>query len=111
MWTPGEPGPAGVVAHGLDPREERPLWFPSHAAIVFGDVVVTTPDGELRIWEADPMDAGLRAFFADVFLPALAPLGALPVEHVLTTHGAPVIGGGAAALRAALAAPPWEFRV
>ena len=67
---PGEPGPAGVTACtiGDPPREEHPLWLPSHAAVAFGDAVVTTPQGELRIW----MTGEQRPFLDERFAPTLA---------------------------------------
>ena len=48
-----------------------------------------------------------EAWYRERFLPTLEPLLELDVERVLVTHGAPVLSGGRAALRAALQAPPW----
>ena len=58
VLEPGKPGPAGAVAHriGKPVRGERPHWLPAHAALAFGDAVVATPDGELRLWAQDPVD-------------------------------------------------------
>jgi hypothetical protein len=106
---PGAPGPGGATAFaiGRPVRTERPLWLPSHAAVAFGDAVVGTPDGELRMWcQAVPDERRLR-FYRERFAPTLAPLAELPVERVLVTHGEPVLENGAAALREALAADPW----
>ncbi len=112
VLEPGAPGPAGVLAHriGRPQRSERPLWIPSHAALAFGDAVVTTPAGELRLWAQRALDERSTRWHRDVLAPTLAPLLEHPVHHVLTTHGPPVAGDGAAALRAALAAPPWYHR-
>jgi hypothetical protein len=109
---PGEPGPAGVVAFpiGRPRRTERPLWLPSHKALAFGDSVVTTPEGELRVWLQDPLDAKRRRWYRDRFAPSFEPLLELPVERVLVTHGEPVLAAGAAALRDAVAAEPWQQR-
>jgi glyoxylase-like metal-dependent hydrolase (beta-lactamase superfamily II) len=106
---PGEPGPAGVTAFpiGRPRRTERPLWLPSHAALAFGDAVVTTPDGELRVWVQDPVDEKRRRWYRERFAPTLEPLLELPVERVLVTHGDPVLEDGAEALREAVAAEPW----
>jgi hypothetical protein len=106
---PGGEGPAGVRAFaiGRPRRGERPLWLPSHAAIAFGDALVTTPDGELRMWVHDPVDQRSEAFYRDRFAPTLEPLLELPVKHVLATHGEPFVGDGADALRSALSSPPW----
>ena len=40
-------------------------------------------------------------------MPTLEPLRSLDLDRVLVTHGEPVLRDGAAALEAALAAPPW----
>ncbi|MCW3010205.1 MAG: fold metallo-hydrolase [Solirubrobacterales bacterium] len=110
--VPGVPGPGGATAFaiGSPVRGERPLWLPSHRAVAFGDAVVATPERELRMWEQEPVDRRRQAFYARRFAPTLAPLAALEPEHVLVTHGAAVVGGGAAALRTALEAPPWYHR-
>ncbi|HET6510035.1 MAG TPA: MBL fold metallo-hydrolase [Baekduia sp.] len=105
----GAPGPAGVVAHaiGKPRRGETPLWLPSHRALAFGDALVVTPAGELRMWAQDQDEPKRRAFYRERFAPTLAPLAALEPAHVLVTHGEPVLGDGARALRAAIAADPW----
>jgi glyoxylase-like metal-dependent hydrolase (beta-lactamase superfamily II) len=109
---PGEPGPAGVIAFpiGHPRRTERPLWLPSHAALAFGDSVVTTPEGELRVWIWNPLDDKRMRWYRDHFAPTLEPLLELPAERILVTHGEPVLKGGAKALRAAVAAEPWDYR-
>jgi glyoxylase-like metal-dependent hydrolase (beta-lactamase superfamily II) len=106
---PGTPGPAGVVAHaiGKPRRGETPLWLPSHRALAFGDALVTTPEGELRMWSFERDEPQRRAFYRERFAPTLQPLVDLEPEHVLVTHGAPIVGDGAAALRAAAAAEVW----
>jgi hypothetical protein len=111
VLEPGVPGPAGVTAFaiGRPVRSERPLWLPSHNALAFGDAIVTTPDGELRLWAQHPLDDRRRRWYRDTFAPTLAPLLDLPVQRVLATHGAPVLDDGAAALRAALGRP-WFHR-
>jgi glyoxylase-like metal-dependent hydrolase (beta-lactamase superfamily II) len=109
---PGTPGPAGVTAFaiGRPVRGERPLWLPSHRALAFGDAVVTTPEGDLRLWGQSPLDDRRRRWYRESFVPTLAPLLDLPVQRVLVTHGAPVLEAGAAALRTAVAADPWSRR-
>jgi hypothetical protein len=110
--APDAAGPAGVTAHaiGRPRRSELPLWLPSHEAIAFGDALVTTPDGELRMWIQDEVTDARRAFYRDRFVPTLEPLRALPATRILTTHGPPVLTGGAAALASALDAEPWYHR-
>jgi hypothetical protein len=106
---PGAPGPAGVVGYaiGRPRRSELPLWLPSHAAIAFGDALVTTPDGELRMWCQQSRDAQQLAFYRDRFAPTLDPLRELPAQRILTTHGPPILDDGARHLATALDAEPW----
>jgi hypothetical protein len=109
VLDPAEPGPAGAQAFaiGRPQRTERPLWLPSHDAIAFGDTIVTTPDGDLRLWAQDPPDEKRTAWYRDRFVPTLEPLRALPATRILTTHGAAILHDGATALATALDAPPW----
>jgi len=109
ILEPGVPGPGGAVAHaiGRPRRSELPLWLPSHAAIAFGDALVTTPDGELRMWCQEPRDERRLAFYRDRFAPTLAPLRDLPATRILTTHGAPILTRGARHLATALDTEPW----
>ena len=111
---PIEPGaslPLGVQAApiGSPRRREMPLYLPFADALAFGDAVVGV-DGELRVWE-EIEDAKRRDWYERRFLPTLHPLLDLDAEHVLVTHGPPVIGGGGAALEKALEAPPWSMRL
>jgi hypothetical protein len=102
------PGRAQAFAIGGPRRQETPLWLPSHRALAFGDAVVGV-DGTLRVWEI--VDRRKRwAWYRDRFLPTLEPLLELDTEHVLVTHGPPIVGGGREALRKALAADPWHYR-
>jgi hypothetical protein len=109
---PETEGPGGTLAFriGKPVRGERPLWLPSHRAVAFGDAVVTTPEGGLRIWAQERLDDRRRRFYRDRFAPTLAPLLDLPVERVLVTHGEPIVTNGAAALREAITEPPWTQR-
>ena len=112
VLEPGADGPAGVRAFaiGRPVRGERPLWLPSHRAIAFGDAVVTTPAGDLRVWAQERPDARRVRWYHERFNPTLQPLVALKPQRILTTHGAPVLASGGAALRAALASGPWYSR-
>jgi glyoxylase-like metal-dependent hydrolase (beta-lactamase superfamily II) len=106
---PAAPGPAGVQVFpiGRPQRGERPLWLPSHAALAFGDAIVTTPGGELRMWAQTTLDDARLTWYRERFAPTLAPLRDLPAQRILVTHGAPVLTGGAVALASAIDAPPW----
>jgi hypothetical protein len=109
-FTPlGDDGPAGTKAYtiGRPRRSERPIFFPSHEAIAFGDALVTTPEGELRMWCQEDRTDHRAAFYRDRFAPTLAPLLEARPRHVLTTHGAPVVKNGTAALQDAIDSEPW----
>ena len=107
-FEPGDSLPGGASAHriGKPHRHEMPLFLPSHRALVFGDAVAEV-DGELRVWADKRVDAKVSRFYHERFNPTLEPLLELDFESVLVTHGQPVLGGGRAALRAALRAEPW----
>ena len=101
------PGGARAFPIGKPRRHETPIHLPSHKALAFGDAIVTTPEGELRLWHVDPVDAARTRWYRERFVPTLQPLRELGLERILVTHGEPVLNDGARALRAALEAPPW----
>jgi hypothetical protein len=103
------PQPAGVVPHaiGRPRRKETPLWLPSHRAIAFGDAVVATPEGELRMWCQDSVTPERERFYAERFAPTLQPLIDREPLHVLVTHGCPQMDDGGHALAKCAAKPPW----
>jgi hypothetical protein len=68
---------------------------------------VATPEGDLRVWAQTDLDERRVRWFHERFNPTLEPLVELEPERVLVTHGEPVLSGGAAALRGALACDPW----
>jgi hypothetical protein len=93
---------------GSPPRSEQPIEIPAQRALVFGDAVVETGGGELRVWDG-PLDSERRRrWWHESYLPTLERLVALEAEHVLVTHGQAVVGDGAAALRRALDRDPWQ---
>jgi hypothetical protein len=105
-------GDVGGVARfhpiGSPPRSEQPIEIPAHRALVFGDAVVETGGGELRVWE-DPLDSERRRrWWRERYRPTLERLAALEPEHILVTHGQAVLGDGEAALRRALGRDPWQ---
>jgi hypothetical protein len=112
--TPGgaSDGPVNAMAFaiGKPRRAEQPLWLPSHQAIAFGDALVTTPAGELRMWIQEDPTPKRVAWYRDTFAPTFDDLRALPVTRVLTTHGAPIVHDGAAHLANALVKDPWYHR-
>ena len=50
------PGGARAFPIGKPRRHETPIHLPSHRALAFGDAIVTTPEGDLRIWHTDRVD-------------------------------------------------------
>lgn len=78
--------------------DEVAVWLPRQAALAFGDAMLRTSAGDLRVcpesWtQPEGGPARLRGL--------LRALTELPVEHVLVSHGPLVLGGGGASLRTA----------
>ena len=96
--------PGGIRAFQTARAAEVVYWLPEQQALVAGDVLLgagakpRATDEPLRLcperWLGKATHADLRA--------SLRPLLDLPVEHVLVSHGAPVVGGGRAALERVL---------
>jgi hypothetical protein len=95
-------GAAEAYTVGRPRRSEHPVYVPELRAAVFGDAVVGAQGG-LRFWYLSSTN---EAWYRDVFAPTLAPLVERPLEHVLVTHGPPVIGDGQRQLAVCLASPP-----
>jgi hypothetical protein len=97
--------PDGVAPHPLRGFEETVYWIAEHRALVPGDVLITDPDGELRMcpesWLDDLGSHSTPPTHADL-REALRPFSALEVELVLVSHGEPVLQGAQAALQRAL---------
>ena len=96
-------GAAEAYTIGRPRRSEHPVYVPSLRAAVFGDAIVGA-EGGLRFWI---LSSGTGAdWYRDVFAPSFRALAERPLEHVLVTHGPPVIGDGQRQLALCLAAPP-----
>ena len=83
-YAPGDRLPFGADAYpGREPNDTV-LWIESHRAVISGDTLVDFGQGlELtRRW----LREGVRR---EEVVEGLRPLLALPVEHVLATHGGP----------------------
>ena len=81
---PGTELPGGLLAlYDGRGRNETPVWLPRQRALVFADALTApAPADELRVW-ATP-------WHTERVLPALRELLALPFDHVIVSHGAPV---------------------
>lgn len=98
------PMPAGVEAVPVPGFDETMYWLPEPRALVPGDRLIGDGSGGVRMcppsWlDYIPSDDGIEELRV-----ALAPLLELPVEHLLLSHGDPVVGGGREALARALTA-------
>jgi hypothetical protein len=96
------PMPAGVEAIPVAGFGETLYWLPAPRALVPGDHLIGDGAGGARMcppgWLANTPGSG----GVEELRTALSPLLALPVEHLLLSHWEPVVGGGRAALAAAL---------
>jgi hypothetical protein len=102
------PGGARAYTIGKPRRFEMPIHLPSHQALAFGDALVTTLEGDLRLWHwREPVDEQRTRWYRERFNPTLQPLLELDIERILVTHGPPILSYGSAALQAAVDAEPW----
>jgi hypothetical protein len=84
LYTVGDRLPVGVDSFvGREPNEGV-LWIESHRAVIAGDTLVDFGSG-LEI----PREWLREGVTREQIVEALRPLLALPVEHVLATHGGP----------------------
>ncbi len=88
----------GVRVIDVERADEIGLWLPRQRALVFGDAMIRTRVGELRVcpesWtQPEGGSARLRSL--------LGALAGLPIEHVFVSHGPLVLGDGLASLRSA----------
>jgi hypothetical protein len=91
--------PGGTRAFSVERADELALFIPSRAALMFGDAMLRREDGELQMCpESWLQPEGGRERLREV----LGGLMALPLEHVLVSHGPFVRSGGPEAMEAAL---------
>jgi hypothetical protein len=90
-----DPMPEGVRALVFRPAAETFYWLEGPRTLVVGDRIIGGRGGGLRLCP-DSWMAGLltQGELRDL----LAPVLDLPVERVLTSHGEPMLSGGAAEL-------------
>ncbi|MGO9901156.1 MAG: hypothetical protein ACLP0J_16015 [Solirubrobacteraceae bacterium] len=89
-----------VVVRDIERADEIALWLPRQAALVFGDAMVRTSAGQLRVC---PESWTQPAGGPDRLRRLLAGLTNLPLQHVLVSHGPLVLDDGFVSLRAATA--------
>jgi hypothetical protein len=97
--TNGQEILGALLAFEMERGDEIALWLPVQAALLFGDAMLRSAAGELRTcpdsWlQPNGGPARLRSL--------LGGLAELPVEHVLVSHGQPVLGNGLMSLQAAI---------
>jgi hypothetical protein len=95
--------PEGVQALPFERFDETMYWLPGPRALVPGDRLIGDGGEGVRLCPPSWLGYIKPVVNVDELRAALAPLLELPVEHVLLSHGDPVVGGGAEALARALA--------
>ena len=104
-FTAGDPLPGGIQAFQTARKSEVVFWLPRQQAVVVGDVLLGAgakphaTDEPLRLCPERWLEGGTHHDLRE----SLAPLLELPVEHVLVSHGEPVLRGGGDALATVLA--------
>jgi glyoxylase-like metal-dependent hydrolase (beta-lactamase superfamily II) len=93
-----------LVTMPFHTRSAEALWrrYRRAKAHIYGH-----PDVATRLGDASGFERR-RRWWQERYLPTVERLAALDVEHVLVTHGHPVVGHGAAALRRAIERDPWQ---
>lgn len=91
--------PHGVESFMLRRAGETLFWLPESRALVPGDRILGAAKGGLRLCPGSWLDGDMTPAQLKQLL---QPLQQLPIEHVLVSHGEPVIGNGARALADAL---------
>jgi hypothetical protein len=96
LFSFDEEPPADVVRVPTDYDAEVAYWLPRHRALVVGDSF--TAEDEFRLQDGWLPPGVTR----EQMVAGLAPLLELPVQHVLVSHGNPILENGSALLREAL---------
>jgi hypothetical protein len=97
-FLPGDPLPGGIEAIDVRRAHEVAYFLPERCALAVGDVVLGTPEGGARTLPP----SWYRGDYAELCRALREALLPLPVEHLLLTHGKPVLGAGREALERAL---------
>ena len=94
--APGDALPAGIQVFQTPRASEVVYWLPEQRALVVGDVLLgagakpRATDDPLRLCPERWLGKGTHADLRE----SLRPLLDLPVEHVLVSHGLPVLEHG-----------------
>ena len=99
-FRPGDALPGGVEAIPTAKRNDTLFFLASSRALAAGDVILGADGGGLRLCPESWLPQGVDH---EKLRTSLQPLLERDVEHVLVSHGPPVLGGGGEALRALLA--------
>ena len=103
-FSAGAALPGGILALQTPRAAEVVYWLPAQRALVVGDILLgagakpNATGSPLRLCSERWLGVGTHEDLRQM----LRPLLGLPVEHVLVSHGDPIIGGGADALAAVL---------
>ena len=95
--------PAGMEALPIAGAGETIFWLPGHRSLVPGDRIIGDGRGGLRLCPESWLRYLPSGLTQRELAVKLRPLLDLPIEHMLVSHGEPVIGDGRAALWRALA--------
>lgn len=90
--------PGGVVELPIAGADETAYWIPEHLALVVGDTLLGHEQEGLVL----PPESWFVGDSREAVRRSLRDLLELPIEHVLTSHGEPVLSVGHAALERAL---------
>jgi hypothetical protein len=94
----GDPLPGGIEAIDAHRGFEVAYFLPARRTLVAGDVLLGAPGGGARMFPP----SWFRGDYEQAREAVRRSLLPLPVDHLLLTHGAPVLGGGHQALEQAL---------
>lgn len=94
--------PAGVQAFAFPALDETMYWLPEHRALITGDRLLGDGDGGLSLCPQSWFHYLDRQPTREQMREELGVLRGLEVSRVLTSHGEPVLAGGAQAIARAL---------
>jgi len=99
LFRRGDTLPGGIQAFPSGRSTEVLYWLPEHRALAFGDVMLGTKEGGIRLCPPSWLSTGTNPAALGAHLRSLLEL---PVERLLVSHGEPVRTHGRAELEKAL---------